>query len=37
MTGDEFINKLIKNIRANITKDNLGEKIKLVEKLKVEG
>ncbi|MCF6463946.1 stage II sporulation protein D [Clostridium sp. Cult1] len=33
MTGDEFINKLLKKYPgSNITKDNLGEKIKLVEK-----
>lgn len=33
MTGDEFINKLIKKYPgSNITKDNIGEKIKLVEK-----
>ncbi len=35
MTGDEFINKLLKkNSGSNITKDNLGEKIKLVENSK---
>ncbi|GFN36203.1 stage II sporulation protein D [Tepidimicrobium xylanilyticum] len=35
MTGDEFINKILRKYpSANITKDNLGEKIKLVEKTK---
>ncbi|MCF6465058.1 stage II sporulation protein D [Clostridium sp. Cult2] len=35
MTGDEFINILLKKYPgSNITKDNLGEKIKLVEKTK---
>ncbi len=33
MTGDEFVEKLLKKYPgSNITKDNLGEKIKLVEK-----